>query len=285
MIKDTKTYRASSNGRFGGTNLALKNQLDDTEKEQTDMMQIHRAARVITCISNGINSLSDIADYCQLSKSTVHRLLKALEKSHFIIFNPFNRQYLMGDLITDIAAKPETYHDYLIICAEKEMAELATITEETVMLTVMLGLRQVKILSIPSKHDLRVVEGSRKASVFFAGAGSQVLLAQLKDDELTTAIKRLRLEKLTSHTIVSKEALLARIKRIRQQGYAVSSNERILGAMCVAAPIRNYVLPAELIVIGPLSRMKDKSASFVDLLLTITDRISFNIKEVFKSEN
>jgi IclR family KDG regulon transcriptional repressor len=283
MIKNGRTRISVSRERFDEKDLDLKNVLGGAE-EPLDMIQIHRAAKVITCIGNGVNSLSDIADYCRLSKSTVHRLLKALEKSHFVIYNHFTRQYLIGDMITDFAAKPETYHDYLKICAGKEMQELAEITEETVMLSVMVGLRQMRVLSIPSKHDLRVVEGSRRAAYIFAGAGSQVLLAQLKDEELKAALKHFKLEKLTSLTVVDKESMMARIRRIRQQGYAVSAGERITGAMCIAAPVRNYVLPASLIVVGPESRMKEKTSSFIDLLLTIADRISFNLVEIFKPE-
>jgi DNA-binding IclR family transcriptional regulator len=281
-MKNEKTRTTITSMRYNEKDFDLKNVLGDKTEEQLDMMQIHRAARVITCISNGVSSLSDIAEYCRLSKSTVHRLLKALEKSGFIIYNALNRQYLIGTLITDIAARPETYHDYLKMCAGKEMEELAAITEETVMLNVMVGLRQVRVLAIPSKHDLRVVEGSRKSAYILAGAGSQVMLSQIKDNELKIALKHFKIEKLTSQTVVDKEVLLARIQKIRQQGYAVSSGERMAGAMCVAAPVRNYVLPASLLIIGPECRMKEKTANFVDLLLTIADRISFNLIDIFK---
>ena len=105
------------------------------------------------------------------------------------------------------------------------MEELAAITEETVMLNVMVGLRQVRMMAILSKHDLRVVEGSRQAAYIFGGAGSQVLLAQLKDDELKIALKHLRLEKLTGLTVSNNETLLARIQKIRKQGYAITCGE------------------------------------------------------------
>jgi IclR family transcriptional regulator, KDG regulon repressor len=282
MARNHKKVIAFSGERVEEINRDLRNALRGKDDEPIDMMQIHRAAKVITCISNGVNTLSEIADFCQLSKSTVHRLLKALEKSSFIMYNAFNRQYLIGTLITDIAASPETYHDYLKICAGKEMEELAAITEETVMMNVMVGLRQVRVMAILSKHDLRVVEGSRQAAYIFGGAGSQVLLAQLKDDELKTALKHLKLEKLTGLTVSNNETLLARIQKIRKQGYAITCGERMPGAIGVAAPVRNYVLPVALLIIGPECRMKDKTANIVDLLLTIADRISFNLIDIFK---
>jgi IclR family transcriptional regulator, KDG regulon repressor len=282
MNKNMKNQMLVTDERTAAINRELKNVLDNKDDAQPDMLQIHRAAKVITCISNGINSLSDIADSCQLSKSTVHRLLKALEKSRFIIYNTFNRQYLIGDLITDIAARPETYHDYLKICTGKAMEELAAVTEETVMMCVMVGLRQVRVLSIPSKHDLRVVEGTRKVAYIFAGAGSQVLLAQLKDDELKASLKYFKMEKLPNNTPLDTKTLLARIYKIREQGYAVSVGERIPGAICVAAPVRNYVLPVSLIIVGPECRMKDKMEGFIDLLITVADRISCNLIDIFR---
>jgi IclR family transcriptional regulator, KDG regulon repressor len=283
LVRNYKKVNAFSGERVEEINRDLKKALGEKDDEPIDMIQIHRAAKVITCISNGVNTLSEIADFCRLSKSTVHRLLKALEKSSFIMYNAFNRQYLIGTLITDIAARPETYHDYLKICAGKEMEELAAITEETVMMNVMVGLRQVRVMAILSKHDLRVVEGSRQAAYIFGGAGSQVLLAQLKDDELKTALNHLKLEKLTGLTVSNNETLLARIQKIRKQGYAISSGERLPGAIGVAAPVRNYVLPLALLIIGPECRMKDKTTNIVDLLLTIADRISFNLIDIFKS--
>jgi IclR family transcriptional regulator, KDG regulon repressor len=282
MARNSKKTFAFSGERVEEINRDLRNALRGQDDEPIDMMQIHRAARVITCISNGVNTLSEIADFCQLSKSTVHRLLKALEKSSFIMYNALNRQYLIGTLITAIAASPDTCHDYLKICAGKELEELADITEETVMMNVMVGLRQVRVTAILSKHDLRVVEGSPQAAYIFGGAGSQVLLAQLKDDELKTALKHLKLDKLTGLTVSNREALLARIQKIRKQGYAITYGERMPGVIGVAAPVRNYVLPAGLLIIGPECRMKDKTANIVDLLLTIADRISFNLTDISK---
>ena len=130
MVKDILYHNLFENGRFTAKNFDLKNILDQSDDVKPDMIQIHRASKVITCISNGVNTLSDIADYCGLSKSSSHRLLKALEKSNFIMYNSFARQYSIGLLITDIALKPETYHDYLNICAGKELEELAASTGE-----------------------------------------------------------------------------------------------------------------------------------------------------------
>ena len=149
----------------------------------------------------------------------------------------------------------------------------------------MVGLRQVKIRSILSKHDLRVTEGSRKDVGIFAGAGSQVLLSQLKDAELKMALNRLKIDKITDRTVINRKALLARITRIRRQGYAMTSGERLSGVICLAAPVKNYALPAALTIIGPQIRMKGKSAEFIELLLNASNHISANILDIYQSRN
>jgi DNA-binding IclR family transcriptional regulator len=49
--------------------------------------------------------------------------------------------------------------------------------------------------------------------------------------------------------------------------------------MGIAVPIRNYVLPAALSVIGPEVRMKPGVKKFTGALLTGAARISENLKE------
>jgi DNA-binding IclR family transcriptional regulator len=269
-------------GRFEERNRELINILDNSSNEHPDMIQIHRASRIITCISNGVNSLSEIADYCKISKSGTHRMLKALEKSHFITYNPFSRKYLIGDLITGITSKPNINHEYLIVNSNLEMEELATITEETVNLTVLSGLGQITIRTLPSKYHLRVVESVNAAEFSFGGAISHVLLSQVKENELDLVLRNRRPEPLTNYSITDREALLAEVQKTRLQGYEVTVGERIIGAMCISAPIRNYIIPAALGIIGPEARMKEKTTNFLKLLLDVSNRISYNLLNTFK---
>ncbi|MBN1188298.1 MAG: IclR family transcriptional regulator [Dehalococcoidales bacterium] len=268
--------------RIEEKNRELKTLLDDNDNERPDMMQIHRAARIITCISNGVNSLSEIAGYCKISKSGTFRILKAMEKANFIVYNPFSRKYLIGNLITGINSKPNINHEYLIVNSNLEMEELANISEETISLIVLSGLGQVTIRTIPSKYNLRVVEGTNMPAFSFNGAISHVLLAQVKDDELKMILKNKRPEPLTNYSITESEALISDIVKTRLQGYDISISERIIGAMCISAPIRNYLVPAALGILGPEARMKEKTSSFVKLLLDVSNRISYNLMNAFQ---
>ena len=91
----------------------------------------------------------------------------------------------------------------------------------------------------------------------------------------------LTLEPLTERTITDKDELIAQLKQIRRQGYAVDAGERIHGAMCISVPIKNYVLPATLGILGPESRMKPRLTDFINELVASGTRISNSLKQVF----
>jgi DNA-binding IclR family transcriptional regulator len=54
-------------------------------QKENGVQSIRRAAEILNCISSGTNSVTDIANKCNLSKSTVHRLLKALAEPELLM--------------------------------------------------------------------------------------------------------------------------------------------------------------------------------------------------------
>lgn len=256
----------------------------DTEKKTNAVKSISRAADILFCLSNGINTVTDIAKKCELSKSTVHRLLKALKESHLATQDPINQQYHLGPLITRLSSNPQTNHHYLITCAIEEMNGLWDIVEETVTLNIMIGIQYVRLHEIPSKHDLRVIEGYDPVGPIYVGATAKVLLSQLNDEELQAAIKNIRISNITEHSVTNKNVLITQSKKIRQQGYAISYGERIAGALCISAPIKNYFWPAALSVVGPEIRLKPRVNELVREVTARSSRITNNITDFFQGK-
>lgn len=66
------------------------------------------------------------------------------------------------------------------------------------------------------------------------------------------------LKRYTENTIVSWEAMMAELKKIRQQGYAIDNEEQEIGLYCIGAPIldkRGNAIAA-ISISGPTVRMK-----------------------------
>jgi DNA-binding IclR family transcriptional regulator len=240
---------------------------------------IARAVSVLDCISQDFHSLTDIAGNCKLGKSTVHRVLKLLEQSGFVIQDAMNRRYYLGPLITRLASNPVTTHEFLIMCANQEMKQLAAMSEETVVLDILIGVQHFSLYEIPSRYDLRVTQSMRMSGTLQAGASARVLLSLLNDRQLKAALGSIGVTRADI-----KERLLARVKEIRRQGYDVSYGERFTGAMCVSAPVKNYYLPVALSVVGPESRLRSREADVTAALKAGAGRISENIARVFGKE-
>jgi DNA-binding IclR family transcriptional regulator len=249
------------------------------KKEKTFAIKsITSAALILNSLGEGRNSAAMILEYSRLSKSTVHRLLKALVEAQLVIHDPVKRKYYLGELITKLASSPQISHEYLISCAHEEMEHLLETGGETVNLSIMVGLKCISVHVVPSKKDLRVVEEAREIRSIHAGAAGKVLLSQLTNNELKNVLQRIKLVAITENTVVDKEELLFQLKRIRQQGYHICTGERIIGAMGISTPVKNYTLPVALSIVGPEVRMKPRVKELLDALLTSSSSISREIQ-------
>jgi DNA-binding IclR family transcriptional regulator len=247
--------------------------------KSTGVQAVSRALEILICLGKEIHSIADIAKYCKLSKSTVHRLLKTLEQSYFVQQDPINQQYYLGPLINQLALESQISSKYLIYCCLQEMDRLAKIFNETIDLDVFIGHQEVLVHRIVSTSELRVIGSGGGKKVQYTGATSRTLLSQLDDEELKVLIGYTKITAETENTITDKEVLIEQIRQTRRQGYCVSIGERLVGAMSIAVPIMNYVYPAALTVLGPENRIKPKMEYFLKEFIKSANRISKSILE------
>ena len=96
----------------------------------------------------------------------------------------------------------------------------------------------------------------KRAPMHSTGIG-KLLLLNYSEEQLDEYIAAKGLPALTPNTLVTKQALAAKLEEIRGQGYALDDEECELGARCVAAPVRDYTgrIVAGISISGPISRM------------------------------
>jgi IclR family transcriptional regulator, acetate operon repressor len=250
--------------------------------KQAAVQSIYRAAGVLACIGNHVNSMTDIAQACKLSNSTVHRLLQALEDSDMVIQDPISRRYYFGDLITRLVSDIQVPYEYFITVSKEHLSTLAEKTGETISLAVMVGQQYNALFEIPSRHKLRVVEAGVNAVEMLepAGATAKVLLSQLSDKELEIRVRNIRL----THQIEDPEAYLRQIREIRHTNYTMTVDEVIPGAMCISSAVTHYISPAVVSIFGPRERMAPHSSEYTKLLLSATQAISGRLAETIKAK-
>lgn len=245
---------------------------------------IERTAAILNCINKGIVTVSGIANALKIDKSTIYRLLQALNKAGITLRNPINRQYYIGPLITQLTENPGITHSTLVFSAINEMEHLSELTGESIAVSVLIGVFRYILHEIPSIHEIQIVAKKRIGTDLHAGATSRILLAQLNSKDLKKALNRISFTQLTDRTITSKDLLIEQLKQDRQHGYAIGCSERAAGAMSISVPIRNYSIPASLGILGLEDRMKPKTAEYIENLVKAAAHVEYNISMLSKDK-
>ena len=105
-------------------------------------------------------------------------------------------------------------------------------------------------------HSLRLLPLVGVVAPTHATASGKVWLASLPDARALDVLRRQGLARVTSRTITSRARLLAELRSVRRDGYAITDGELDEGGRAIAAPIvhRGRVVGA-IAVSGPSSRL------------------------------
>jgi DNA-binding IclR family transcriptional regulator len=251
--------------------------------QQKNVNSVVRSAQILECLSMGISRISDIADKLGLSRSSAHRLLKTLESVGFVQQDPLTRRYLLGPLVARLALSPGITHENLLVCASEELARLQHVTQESVALTIRIGLGRVHLEEFPSSQRLSYKVGKGFRAALYAGAAGKILLSEMSDDEAERILASSRLVKVGPNTITDEKLLRQELEKIRSQGYATSFGEVTAGAASIAIPVRGYICAVALCVFGPHSRFSPQISDALVEMKKSAARISDRLQESRRS--
>jgi DNA-binding IclR family transcriptional regulator len=248
---------------------------------QVSYKTVSNVAKILMCLSEENNTVTDVAIHGGFSKPTASRLLKALEKSNMAFYDPVHRKYFLGPLLGRLMANTGIAHLGLITSSIGEMDRLSEIFGETVALGILDGIQHIRLYAIPSRFQFSFLESVNNYPVIphFQGAATKVLLSQLGRRELAVLINNIELEKLTDNSDIDKNNILLEINKIREQGYAVTHGEKIPGGLAIAAIVKGYQFPAGLSIIGSESRLEAKLQEVVSEIINSANSISSNLQK------
>jgi DNA-binding IclR family transcriptional regulator len=204
--------------------------------------------------------VTDVARRLGVGTSTAFRLLTTLHEERLLERADALGRYRLGLVVYELGATvfPQTgLHE----AAVPVLANLRHSTGETVQLAVLDQLEVVFIERLESPQTLRFVAGVGHRMPAHATSTGKVLLAHLPPEVLAARLQDWVPVRFTRHTISSKAALLADLQRVAARGWAQNVEESTLGAVSLAAPIRDggRAVVAALSVVLPVTRA-DRSA-------------------------
>jgi DNA-binding IclR family transcriptional regulator len=177
-------------------------------------------------------TLSELAGDLGMPKSTVHRLISALEAEEFVTPARLGRVRLGRGIARLGAATRGGLREQL----RPFLIRLQQEVDETVDLSVLDGHTIRFIDQVAAPHRLRAVSAVGAAFPLHCTANGKALLAAMPEEQVR-ALLPTRLPALTEHTITNRKDLWQELDQIRAAGVAEDREEHSLGICAVGAAI------------------------------------------------
>lgn len=200
-------------------------------------------------------SLGELSQHVGLNKTTVHRLLAALEADGFIVRNPRTGDYRLGPEMLVLGGVAIRSNDLRTI-SRAELVALADATGETSTLEVLSGAHVIILDEVSTRHYVGMAQDVGALLPAHATSTGKLLLAFAAEGALA-ALRGAQLKKLADCTTTSIVELERQLAEIRRAGHAQTEDELENGFTAVAAPVRDFAgaVVAAVSIGGPTSRL------------------------------
>jgi DNA-binding IclR family transcriptional regulator len=223
--------------------------------DKSGVQVIARAAAILRALEDEAPGLSlgQIAQRVSLARSTVQRIVAALEAEKLVIAASPTGRVRLGPTILRLAASVRT--DFVSI-ARPFLVDLSAELRETVDLAAVKHDHLVFVDQVIGPQRLRTVSAVGETFPLHCTANGKAYLAQL-DDAAVTALIGEAYEARTPKTITRLKPLLRELARIRREGVAIDREEHTLGISAAGVALRDpFGNPVAISVPVPTARFR-----------------------------
>lgn len=208
----------------------------DSAESKSGIQVLARAADILRLLHGHPEGLSQtqIGAKVDLARSTVSRLLVALEAEGLVVSMGPRGRYRLGPELVRLAssARRNAWLDLHPL-----LVEFSYEIGETVDLSVLEGDRAVFVDQVVADNRLRAVSAVGDSFPLHASANGKAMLAAMPEPDLRRVLNS-RLEEFTKNTLTTPTAIRAEIDRIRAgDGIAYDREEQSFGVCAVGAVI------------------------------------------------
>ncbi len=199
------------------------------------VQSIERAFAVLGVLAEGPAGVSAIATHTRLPKSTVVRLLRALQAEDAVEQRSDDGRYRLGRRVATLAAGLRGPSS-LVAVARPHLADLSTATGETTGLSIPDGPSVLYVDQVDAQHPVTVRDWTGTRLPMHAVSAGLVFLAHLAPAALEEYLSQ-PLERFTERTVRDPAELRARLRMVRLDGFAWTHDELADDITSVAAPV------------------------------------------------
>ena len=222
--------------------------------------------------------LGELARRLNLNASTAHHLLATLKARGLVVQDDRTKAYRIGyrlvALVNHFLADTDLYSAGI-----GPVEELRDLAGETSYLSVFQGHDVAVIISLTGGRPIqaRRMQRANQANLHSTATG-KLLLASRPQAEAAALLQSQKLAAFTPRTITDPGVLMAALAQIRQQGYALDSEEDYIGLECIAAPV--YDAAGETIASVSISypaASPERTQGLIGLVREAATKISANL--------
>ncbi|SOJ55180.1 HTH-type transcriptional regulator TtgV [Mycobacterium simulans] len=253
----------------------------EIQDARSGIQVIARAAEILRVLQAHPGGLSqaEIGERVGMARSTVSRILNALEDEGLVAERGARGPYRLGP---EIARMASTVRLGVVTDMHPFLTQLSRELDETVDLSVLNGDRADFIDQVVPPRRLRAVSAVGEAFPLYCCANGKAMLAALPPEHLSSALPS-RLVPLTPNTLTSVAALREELHRIRVEGVAYDREEQTEGICAVGAVLQGG--SSELVAISvpvPAQRFYGREGELAQALLAWVGKVNavFEAREV-----
>lgn len=198
---------------------------------------VDRALALLERMADTPQSLTDLAEYLEVHKSTALRLAQSLEKAGFARKTP-DGHYIPGTRLLRIAAKTLDKFD-LRDSARPYLSALNKTCGHTIHLASLVDNEVVYIDKYESTASIRMYSQIGKSALLHASGVAKAILAFQSPVMLERLLDGYDFTEYTPQTLTTREELEGELREISSRGYAFDHGEFEDFISCIAAPIRS----------------------------------------------
>lgn len=185
-------------------------------------------------------SLTEICEFLDMKKSSVHRILNTLLKYNYIEHFPGSKKYrLSWELYYIGNTIPQRRSLSPEICMPI-INQLCSKYNESINMSILSNDEAVVIYCAEPSIGVKISNTIGDRQPLYATAKGKLFLSQKSEKYIYDYYENHKIEKYTVHTITTPEKMLEEISEINELHYAMDREEHFLGITCVSFPIKNF---------------------------------------------
>ncbi len=202
------------------------------------VQSIERAFALLRALAVGPAGITELAERSDLPKSTVARLLGALETEGAVEQVESGGEYRLGSSLADLAGASAPGRN-LVAAARPHLLELTERTGETSGLSILDDGMVYYLDHVESEEEVLVRSWTGERVAAHLVPSGLILMSGLPDDEVDAMLAG-PLEAATSASVVDPASIRERLRQANQQGFIWIQSEFDDSISSVAAPVTDH---------------------------------------------